>query len=75
MRAGAAFAPLVGTDQPAWDVWMLFDSNTTWRQAPPVPAWWEHQLGGLTANRYLDPERFAERARGLERSDRGPAAR
>ncbi len=68
---GSAFAPIVGTGDPAWDVWMLFDRHAHW-DAPglPAPAWWEHQLGGLRPERHLDPERFAARAAALEQGGR-----
>jgi hypothetical protein len=67
--AGRAFGPIVGTDDPAWDVWLLFDRRARWAGVhPPAPSWWEHQLGGLPVERHLDPVRFAEQARALERT-------
>lgn len=64
---GKAFAPVVGSGQPAWDTWMLFGPGQRWTTArPPDPAWWEHQLGGLPPNLRLDPDRFANRAADLE---------
>jgi len=66
-RVGKAFQPILGTSDPAWDTWMLFDRNARWEGAtPPRPAWWEHQLWGMTSERYLDPERFARKAREIE---------
>jgi len=29
----------------AWDVYLLFDPGAEWRDEPPVPADWMHQLG------------------------------
>ena len=55
---------------PAWDVWLLFDRDARWDSLPPEPAWWEHQLDMLPADRHLDPERFAGKARELRRSGR-----
>lgn len=66
---GALFAPGVGTDTPAWDVWMLFDRDAMWREGPPAPAWWEHQLGSLPGDRHLEPKRFADHAQRLEAPD------
>jgi hypothetical protein len=67
---GAAFAPAVGREAAAWDVWLLFERATRWTSdGPPVPAWWEHQLGDLPDERRLDARRFASRAMAL-----GPAA-
>ncbi len=64
--AGRAFQPIVGTAAAAWDVWLLFDKETVWEgDAPPEPAWWEHQLQGMPGELRLDPDRFAEKARKL----------
>lgn len=47
----------------AWDVWLLFGRDAHWDDdAPPDPAWWEHQLRGLPEAIRLDPERFAQKA-------------
>ncbi len=47
----------------AWDVWLLFGRDAAWAgAAPPEPLWWEHQLRGLSAERRLDPARFAAKA-------------
>lgn len=65
-RVGAAFAASFGLDEPAWDVWMLFDRDARWgEQGVPQPAWWEHQLGGLPRDRRLDPQRLATKAADL----------
>lgn len=69
---GGAFEPILGLPLPAWDTWMLFDRNTVWRgDAPPRPAWWEHQLSVGPPALHLDPVRFASHARTLEQ-ERGP---
>ena len=37
---GKAFEPVLGLPAPAWDTWMLFDRNATWRGTrAPTPAW------------------------------------
>ena len=60
---GNAFRGTLGSTRPVWDVWMVFDRETTWRESnPPEPAWWEHQLEGLPLELRLDPDRFAGRA-------------
>lgn len=65
--AGKTFRPIVGSSGPAWDVWMLFAPGARWENNdPPVPAWWEHQLNGLPADRYLRARRFARKAEALE---------
>jgi len=64
---GKAFQPILGTSDPAWDTWLLFDRGARWEgNAPPRPAWWEHQLWGMTPERLLDPARFAKKAREIE---------
>lgn len=63
---GRAFSEVLGTRNPAWDVWMLFEEKARWDERPPEPAWWEHQLGGLPRDRYLDPRRFASKAAEVE---------
>lgn len=68
MLAGRTFAPQVGTRDPAWDVWLLFDRDARWTDdALPELSWWAHQLQGLPAERRLDPERFTRKARELQR--------
>lgn len=67
---GRAFREVLGTSEPAWDVWMLFDQDARWDQQPPDPAWWEHQLAYLSPDRYLDPQRFASRAAAIENEER-----
>lgn len=61
-RVGRLYAPVLGTDEPAWDVWLLFGRDARWEADVPEPGWWEHQLSGLPAERRLDPGRFAEKA-------------
>lgn len=66
MSVGRAFQSLLQLSEPAWDVWMLFDKASTWKaDAPPAPAWWEHQLHGAPPERMLDASRFATKARSL----------
>jgi hypothetical protein len=63
---GKAFQPVLGTPTPAWDVWMLFARGVRWEgNVPPRPTWWEHQLRGMPFERFLDPQRYARKAREL----------
>lgn len=65
---GKAYAPVIGSGGPAWDTWMLFGPKARWpAEGVPTPDWWEHQLYGLPADRYLNPDRFAAKAAALER--------
>lgn len=55
-RAGKAFADGVVNSGPAWDIYLFYDKNAAWSDAPPKPVEWWHQLGGGDR---ADPERFA----------------
>lgn len=46
---------------------MLFDRDAVWRaDAPPKPAWWEHQLSTGPPELHLDAARFASHAEALK---------
>ncbi|HET9201493.1 MAG TPA: hypothetical protein VFO84_11045 [Dehalococcoidia bacterium] len=45
-------------DQPAWDIYMLFQQGATWQEEPPKPDFWMHQLNVTTAPS-LDPLRLS----------------
>jgi|SoiMethySBSTD1v2_1073268.scaffolds.fasta_scaffold33550_2 hypothetical protein len=63
---GSAYQPIVGSKAAAWDTWMLFDRNTMWTgDAPPKPAWWEHQMSSGPPGLMLDATRFASHAQAL----------
>lgn len=56
--------------EPAWDIYMVYGADARWTgDTPPVPAYWEHQLGTASRPRvhgpYLDPERFAAKTAAL----------
>lgn len=61
---GRRYADVLGTDEPAWDVWLLFARDARWGDpdGAPRPDWWEHQLGSLPDSLHLDAERFARKA-------------
>ena len=40
-----AYAPILGIDGDAWDVYLLYDKNADWTDAPPKPVYWQEQLG------------------------------
>jgi hypothetical protein len=48
-RSGRAFAEVLGVQDLAWDVYLLYEAGTTWRDPAPGPAAWFHQLGGELA--------------------------
>jgi hypothetical protein len=45
--------------RPAWDVYLLFDSNAEWKDQPPAPQDWMHQLPRAPAERRLDGDALA----------------
>jgi hypothetical protein len=51
--------------QDAWDVYLLYGPNVRWdSRNPPLPAYWMHQLRGVTGPT-LDTNRLAEQVRTL----------
>ena len=53
-RAGRAIATLLGaTGKTAWDVYLFFDSHAEWKNQPPSPCQWIHQLD----DSWADPTR------------------
>jgi hypothetical protein len=51
--------------RPAWDVYLLFDRDAEWKDEPPAPQDWMHQLPLAPAERRLDGDRLAVEARRL----------
>ena len=45
-------------NQPAWDIYMLFQQGTIWQEDPPRPDFWMHQLPVDSAPA-LDPVRLS----------------
>lgn len=63
---GEAFASVLELSPPAWDVYLLFDPNQKWDgDLPPKPAFWMHQLRGVTHAPRLDARLFARKADSL----------
>ena len=44
--AGKAFAEGRITSGPAWDIYFFFDQGAQWKEKPPEPVEWIHQLSG-----------------------------
>ena len=42
----------------AWDVYVTFDRGAEWKDAPPKPDVWMHQLSGVGEDRWLSGERL-----------------
>ena len=44
-RASAAIAAALGGEgQLAWDVYLFYDEDSVWKDCPPAPGGWVHQL-------------------------------
>jgi hypothetical protein len=58
----------------AWDLYMLFGRGTTWAATPPMPVYWQHQLGeeveGLAPK--LDTEALRQRVKEMAGFPAGP---
>ena len=68
---GKEYQRLLGLAGPAWDVYLLFGADAQWAAGTvPPPAFWTHQLGGVSLAPPLDPEVFASRAAELEEAGR-----
>ncbi|MBK9214709.1 MAG: hypothetical protein IPM59_03795 [Chloracidobacterium sp.] len=39
------YAPVLGIDGDAWDVYLLYDKDAEWNDTPPKPVYWQEQLG------------------------------
>jgi hypothetical protein len=50
------YAPVLGIEGEAWDIYLLYDKDATWGDAPPKPAYWQEQLG-------ISPETQLDRAK------------
>jgi hypothetical protein len=54
--------------QFAWDTYMIFEPDSEWKDAPPEPNDWMHQMGGILGRnhpRWLDGDRFRESIQSL----------
>jgi hypothetical protein len=56
---------VLGIDRTAWDVYFLYDSNAGWNKETPTPAFWMHQLGGVTKAPMLNKSDFEAKLREL----------
>ena len=62
---GRLFQEPIGlAGEPAWDVYLLYGKGTRWKDRPPRPPFFMHQLGGrLPDIGRLDAEILASRVR------------
>ncbi len=55
-----AYQRVMKMDEPAWDVYFVYGRDAEWKNEPPVPAYYMHQLHGLPPERMLDGDKLAE---------------
>ncbi len=49
----------LGEGRPAWDVYLVFDRDAEWKDEPPAPQAWMHQLPRAPIELRLDGDRLA----------------
>ena len=60
---GEVYRSVLGLSGPAWDVYLLFGPDQTWKEGqPPKPVFWMHQLSDETHAPTLDAAVFAQEA-------------
>lgn len=61
---GEALSPTLGIRaKMAWDVYVVYDEEAAWEEAPPTPAAWMHQIYGEDPARELSEEGLVEAVR------------
>jgi hypothetical protein len=56
-------------EYPAWDVYLVFDRAAAWKEKPPVPVFWMHQLRGIDESIRLDGPRLREAVKKATKKD------
>ena len=59
-----AYAPVLGIEGEAWDVYLLYDKDAVWGDTPPKPVFWQEQLG-ISDETQLNREKLTAEARKL----------
>jgi len=58
-EVGHQYTEVLGIVPYAWDVWMVYPAGVTWDdELPPVPSYWQHQLG-IDQGAKFNPAAFA----------------
>lgn len=52
-----SFAPVMGINGNAWDIYLLYDQNAEWSDTPPKPIFWQEQLG-ISDETQLDADKM-----------------
>jgi hypothetical protein len=54
---GFHWQPILGLNNLAWDVYLIYGAEANWEQNPAIPNFWMHQLRAANAPR-LNQEEF-----------------
>jgi len=54
-----AYQRVMNRDEPAWDVYYVYDRDAEWKMEPPVPEFDMHQLNSMPTERKLDGDQLA----------------
>ncbi len=61
----AAYQRVMKMEEPAWDVYYVYGRDAEWKDEPPAPAYYQHQLRSLPPDRMLEGDKLAEEMRKL----------
>jgi hypothetical protein len=62
---GNEWQKVLGIDRTAWDVYLLYSRSTNWNGLTPEPAFWMHQLEGVTKAQWLNSAEFKSKIKEL----------
>jgi hypothetical protein len=65
----AAYKQILNINQVAWDIYFLFPRDAEWKDTPPTPTFWMHQLR-LDPEKRFDGEKLAEETKKLLQSEK-----
>jgi hypothetical protein len=61
----ADYQRVMKMEEPAWDVYYVYGPDAEWKDEPPAPVYYMHQLRSLPPERMLDGDKLAEEMRKL----------
>jgi hypothetical protein len=59
-----SFAPVLGIQGKAWDVYLLYDQSAEWGDTAPKPVFWQDQLG-ISEESQLDADKMTDEIKRL----------
>lgn len=62
---GQEWRKVLKIDRNAWDIYFLYGSISQWDKEIPQPAFWMHQMGGLSAAPKLNKDDFEAKVKEL----------